>query len=532
MTIKCNSEQILQSVSFVAFIALFFLFSIISCFSSHPAVSLQENRALAQFPKIHTVSKDLAKFPAGFEQFYNDRFPLRLPLITAKNFLAYKLFNSSANPLVNIGQHGWLFYNSYGILPAQLNTHPFTDRELQAWVRDIQARKNFCDQHGIKFVLVLAPEKGTMYPEYLPTGWKRRPGTSRLEQLQTYLQRTTDVDFVDAKSLLSFEKQQGHKIYHSNDTHWNQRSAFLVSQQILNHLHEVLPAVSPVPESDILEGHDNFTGDLAKMLGLQSVLQDESPSLVVRTPPKATAANTHLSEMGSDQPAFAAQLPNSNLPRALVLRDSFFTYLTAPLSEHFSYTEFQWTNHFQPEAIVGVHPDVIINEIAERHLYEEFHEHVPEFDTKNAPYAMPTNVVCGFGDKFELVDLFSEKTYNGIVLKLKWRSKQPAQLDYMVSLHCLNVQNKLTGGADYEPDILHRSVPANTEWTDTVFLADRELRDAATLGVLVYKQGKEQLTCSKPGATWEKRFEVSIDDLKPETSSTARIAESNGATRL
>jgi alginate O-acetyltransferase complex protein AlgJ len=532
MTSKCHSEPFIQSVSFVAFITLFSLFSLISCFSPHPTVSVQENRALAQFPKIHTASKDLAKFPSGFEQFYNDRFPLRLSLISAKNFLAYKLFNSSANPLVNVGQHDWLFYNSYGMLPAQLNTQPFTERELQSWVSDLQARKAFCDQHGIKFVLVIAPEKGTMYPEYLPAGWKRLPGTSRLEQLQSYLREHTDIDFVDAKSFLAAEKQHGHKIYHSNDTHWNQRSAFLVSQEILAHLHKVLPAVTPVPKTDLLDGHDKFTGDLAKMLGLQTVLPDESPSIVERTPPKSMPDNSHLASMGSDQPAFAARRPNSSLPKALVLRDSFFTYLTAPLSEHFGYTEFQWTNNFQAEQILGVHPDVLINEIAERHLYEEFHEHVPQFVTASTPSDITTKPICSFGDKFDLVGMTSEKTYKGAVLKLTWRSKQPVNLDYLVGLQCLNTQNKLTGGANYEPDILHREVAANSEWVDTVYLADRELNDATTLGVLVYQKGKPELTCSIPGTTWDKRYEVSLSDLKHDSSTTERIAEGGSTTRL
>ncbi|HEY9755263.1 MAG TPA: hypothetical protein V6C97_08880 [Oculatellaceae cyanobacterium] len=530
MTSKCHSQELLQSVSFVAFITLFSIFSVISCLSPHPAISVQENRALAPFPKLHTASKDIAKFPSAFEQFYNDRFPIRLPLISTKNYLAYKLFNSSSNPLVNIGQQDWLFYNSYGILPAQLNTQPFTDRELQAWVGDLRARKSFCDAHGIKFILVLAPEKGTMYPEFLPTGWKRRDGISRLEQLQNYLHENTDIDFVDAKSLLSSEKQQGHKIYHSNDTHWNQRSAFLVSQEILAHLHKVLPSIAPVPNSDLLDGHDTFTGDLAKMLGLQNVLRDESPSIVARTPSKAVPANSQLAVMGSDQPAFASRLPNSTLPKALVLRDSFFTYLTAPLSEHFSYTEFQWTNHFQPEPIIGVKPDVLINEIAERHLYEEFHEHVPQFAV--TPSVVPTNTICNFGNKFQLVNLKSENTYDGMVLKLTWRSKQPVELNYIVGLQCLNAQGKLTGGSDYEPDILHRSVPANSEWIDTVHIAGREFRDATTLGLLVYQQGKDPLTCSMPGSIWDKRFELSLSDLKPDSLSTARIAEGGSTKRL
>jgi hypothetical protein len=82
---------------------------------------------------------------------------------------------------------------------------------------------------------------------------------------------------------------------------------------------------------------------------------------------------------GSQEKAFATKIDDASLPRGLVLRDSFTTYLTAPLSEHFRFCEYQWTNDFHPQEILEEKPDVLIDEIAERHLCEEFHEHVPAF---------------------------------------------------------------------------------------------------------------------------------------------------------
>jgi hypothetical protein len=90
-------------------------------------------------------------------------------------------------------------------------------------------------------------------------------------------------------------------------------------------------------------------------------------------------ANTKLASIGSQKKAFATKIDDASLPRGLVLRDSFATYLTAPLSEHFRFCEYQWTNDFHPQEILEEKPDVLIDEIAERHLCEEFHEHVPAF---------------------------------------------------------------------------------------------------------------------------------------------------------
>jgi hypothetical protein len=280
---------------------------------------------------------------------------------------------------VVIGKQNWLFYKSYGVTPAQLNLEPFTEDELHDWAQNIVERNSFLKQHHIKFLLVLAPEKGSMYPELLPPGWHRSNRITRLEQLQKYLKEQTNVDFVDARHLLAEEKAAGQKIYHSNDSHWNQRSAFLISQEILTHLHNDFDSAAPVPSRYLLQGHDKFNGDLSKMLGLQSILPDYSPSIVVNKASRAVPsdANTKLASMGSQEKAFATQIDDASLPRGLELRDSFTTYLTAPLSEHFRFCEYQWTNDFHPQEILEEKPDVLIDEIAERHLYEEFHEHVP-----------------------------------------------------------------------------------------------------------------------------------------------------------
>ena len=526
MTIKANSENIVDSAGFLIALALLSILSIYSCFSTKELVSTQENRTLAPFPHIHSLRKELSKFPAAFEQFFSDRVAFRLPLISAKNFITYELFNSSGNPLVGVGRHGWLFYNSYGVLPAQLNLRTFKDDDLQAWVKDLEARRAFLESHGIKFVVVFAPEKGTMYPELMPAGWHRRLGMTRLQQIQNYLKARTKIDFVDAESLLGYEKLQGQKIYHSNDTHWNQRSAFLVCQEILKHVHGYFPQVAPVPATDQLQGHDTFTGDLAKMLGLQKTLPDESPSIVVRTKPRAVQlpADYKLASMGSQEPAFATKLADSALPRALVMRDSFFTYLTAPLSEHFRFCEYQWTNSFNPQAILDEHPDIVINEIAERHLYEEFHEHVPSF----VHTSEDTKPICTFGGKFELVGITVQKRCNRTTLKLLWHNRQPVKLDYVIGIHCIDSRQKLAGGADYSPDILQRTVPANSTWLDTIKIPDREIQNAENLGVLVYHPSKDTLTCDAVNADWNSRYVVSLNDLITKPSTVIEQIAANG----
>ena len=314
MNARANYENLAQSIGFVLTLVFFCAFSAYSCATTHAKIITQENRALAPFPRMHSWRTDLPKFSSAFEPFFKDRFSFRLDLISTKNLLTLWLFGSSGNPQVVVGKDNWLFYKSYGVTPAQLNLEPFGREELQLWAQNIIARRAYLKEHNIHFLLVLAPEKGSIYPEMLPAGWRRHPGVTRLEQLQNYLKQNSDVDFVDAKNILNADKDAGRKIYHSNDTHWNQRGAFLVSQAILEHLHKSFPSIAPVSQNKLLDGHDTFTGDLAKMLGLQKLLTDQSPSIVVNQAPRALPAAV-IGEMSSQEPPFATEIQDANLPK-------------------------------------------------------------------------------------------------------------------------------------------------------------------------------------------------------------------------
>ena len=64
------------------------------------------------------------------------------------------------------------------------------------------------------------------------------------------------------------------------------------------------------------------------------------------------------------------EIAGSNLPRAVVIRDSFMSAVAPFLSEHFSRAVYVWRNDFDAASIEAEHPDVVIQEIVGRHLYD------------------------------------------------------------------------------------------------------------------------------------------------------------------
>lgn len=262
-----HREDLLVSAIFVCVLTFFFFSSIYTCLTTTKQIAEQENRLLAPFPRLRNVRHDLPLFADKFASFYNDHFAFRLPMISGRNWVLFTLLRSSGSPMIAIGNTGWLFFTDEPTLAAELNDTPFSEDNLKLWAKTLCMRRDVLAAHGIKYIFFVAPEKASIYPEYLPVGWRRHPGITRLDQLQTYLKEHTDLDVFDPKSIILENKPKGRVLYHSHDTHWNQYGAFLVAQKLLNHIGQYFPVVKPFPQHTVAM-EDGFRGDMAKMLGL------------------------------------------------------------------------------------------------------------------------------------------------------------------------------------------------------------------------------------------------------------------------
>jgi alginate O-acetyltransferase complex protein AlgJ len=501
-------ENILTALLFVGVIMFLAIAAVYSCVTTKQQVLVAENRSLAPFPRLRNVRKDLPQFATGFESYYDDRFIDRLQIIAARNLINLRVFASSGHPRVAIGKNDWFYYIAPGMLESQLNTESFSDENLKLWAKMLQSRRDLLAQHNIKYVFVIAPEKGTIYPEYLPSGWHKRPGKTRLDQLQEYLRAHSNIDFVDAKSILLAMKSKGQLIYHTKDTHWNSVGGFEVAQAILKHVSAYLPLVQPFSLQDYRIAPGPFKGDLTKMLGLGPELTETCPTIEMT--PQLTSYTKYDAKLpfiaNCQEPAFAMEQEDTRLPRAFMLRDSFAGRLWPFIAERFHFAEFQWTHQFIPKLVLAEKPDVVIDEIAERHLYDNEADNVPDFLVAGRPLSTAQTasqgdaekigetitdkfnipVLANYSDRVELLDMTMQPTANEMLLKLHWRSPIKQKLDLEVGIHAVRADGEIAGTRDYPQDGFRREVEAGSEWLDTLAFPKSKITDATQFGVVVY----------------------------------------------
>ncbi|HUU43826.1 MAG TPA: hypothetical protein VMX57_08600 [Planctomycetota bacterium] len=331
-----------------------------------------ENRAIMPRPEFPDTLASLRQYPRGWEDWFNDRFGFRNSLVRWNYNVHFAMLGLESGNEVLVGKEGWLFYDHGTMIEDWQGRHPFSERSLMAWKYLLEQRRDWLASKGIRYLVVLVPEKSSIYPEYLPDDVRRDKRDSRLDQLVLHLRLYSTLEVVDTRPGLLVAKQNG-RIWNKTDTHWNDEGAFVAYVQIAERLRKFFPEVRPLPrdefEARVFEDHSAL--DLAGMLGVRDKLQEDRILLVRRTP--ALAHPTTLSpflerkEWPPKRGPLVYVRDDDRGPRAVAIRDSFMTQIIPFLSEHFSRTVYLW-HTWDTDVILDERPDVVIDEFVERRM--------------------------------------------------------------------------------------------------------------------------------------------------------------------
>ncbi len=251
---------------------------------------------------------------SGFDTWINQRIGLRGFLVRTANQFNYTLFRElpkRSGTQVLMGREGMLFEKVYVDAYNQNGTRPEKElRNVSSSTRRLQDR---LAQDGIAFLLVIAPSKAEIYPEYLPAvaDVAGRPGRRSNYDNFIGILREDGVNLVDAHELfLQWKQEPGVPLlFAKGGTHWNEYGAARVVEQITKRLKELIGKDIPTVKitgavtNRVIVGSDN---DLAELVNLWSGRMLAGPQV---------------------HPVAEVQ-PGSHVPDLLVIGDSFVFTLT------------------------------------------------------------------------------------------------------------------------------------------------------------------------------------------------------------
>jgi hypothetical protein len=236
-----------------------------------------ENRRIAPAPRLD----DGWAFFEETTRFLSDRMPLRYEAVRANTWLDLRLFDFTPQygaTQVALGRAGWYFLQE-ALDRACAPSTPFS-RALDEW----EALLDVIRSSGRQAVLVVAPDKSTIYPEYLAGSTRNRAcaaeNTAALWRLiENPAARASGVIGL-RQPLLEAKRKSPELLYFRTDSHWNSKGALELVRAALSALDPAL-RVRPgdIHHSTALP----FRGDLPGLIG-GSVTEAAASVQIVRAP--------------------------------------------------------------------------------------------------------------------------------------------------------------------------------------------------------------------------------------------------------
>lgn len=326
-------------------------------------LTLNENREVASLPKIALYKE----FPSLYTKYFSDNFGLRGALIVADRWWRFKLFGVSPNKAITIGKEKWLFYTPDINYIDSVNAQGFSHGELEQIKNNLLATQNEFKKRGMSFYFLVAPNKQSVYPEYLPDYMKKVRADSRLDQLSNFLEK--EINFINPKKEL-MESKNKSPVYLKYDTHWNENGAWVAYEKLIKKIGQDFKSVKTKEINNFeinLEKAPN--NDLAIQMGVPGNFVEKEKIFEDKNQ-KAKSVFEDCPKIYTGCPLVIKEIPNSKLPKLLMFRDSFGATLIPLISENFQRSYFYWgAIPYSGEIIKKEKPEIVVMELTERELW-------------------------------------------------------------------------------------------------------------------------------------------------------------------
>ncbi len=314
-----------------------------------------ENATIAPRPDFSLA--EITDFPKEYEEYYNDHVPFREPLIRLDSYFSYYVLNKSPTDEVVVGSDGWLFLEES--VQDYKNSNAYTEEQLLELAEKFETTSSYLAQQDIEFYIMLAPNKNTIYGEYMPDGYLVEDSVGKTQQLVDYITKNTSVNIIYEPDAFA-EYKDDYQLYYKKDSHWNGLGGYIGFKSLAEAMGFSLPELEDAGYSVTGSG----PADLLTTMGITNGNHEAAYTVDVLP----NIETSLISDEDNDVKVNIKQYESSsgNDKRLLMFRDSFGTELVPYMSKLYSESVFVWENKFDMSYVWEYNPDVVVYSLVER----------------------------------------------------------------------------------------------------------------------------------------------------------------------
>ncbi len=337
-----------------------------SIFHVIPDLSIKENRTMSELPKLNR--SNLFTYTDELSTHVSEHFAFRNFFFFINSYFLSRVFNESALlDKVIMGNKGWFFYNDIGSINDYRRMSEVDSNLARYIVTNFLIRQQWLQAKGIKFYILVPPNKERIYPDYMPKRIKiiEGIGHNTLDYFAKYLMEFGGIKFIDpSDSLLAARRRKD--VYYKTDTHWNTFGGFKGYQKLMYEVVKDFSDLRVFKENEFTYAEVfNEEGDLSSMIGLNAT--NKRKEIMMKHIDSSIALDYNIPTKMLLKYSNVISGPHKKR-KLLMFRDSFGSYMIPFLNLQFDETVYVWNYIFMHQLIEEEKPDIVVFESLQRFL--------------------------------------------------------------------------------------------------------------------------------------------------------------------
>jgi len=178
------------------------------------------------------------KFQEEKAAYINQNFGFRNDMVRIKNQLDYELFNKANARDVIIGKENYLFEKNY--LRAYTGLDFVGKKKIKEQVRKLAVIRDRLRSKNTEVVILLAPGKGTFFPEYIPDEYLQRKRKNINSDVWKKSFDENGIQYIDFNNwFVNIKDKSPYPLYPKGGIHWSEYGQYLAIDSIIHYVENL-----------------------------------------------------------------------------------------------------------------------------------------------------------------------------------------------------------------------------------------------------------------------------------------------------
>ena len=279
----------------------------------------------------------------------------------------------------SMGDHFQGFFRQQ--LGDWMGTNLLSEKEKQGVAKAIEDKMKFCAFQGIELIYMVIPNQCLLYPEImLEDRFPRSDKDETLLDQFTEIAEAAGATVLDVYSVFEEHKYDEFKLFHKTDSHWTEYGAYWGYHTLMTEVAKKFPDAAPLA----IEGNMRFftkeveSGDMMTYFGVPNHLVPETATFMewlIDCPNridfyKPNRCENDNSEISKSRVVNNPNAAGKNLPRVMLIRDSYSFGIHSFINQSFStvYWNYTWDYQFKKTDIKKADVDYLVYLISEKNM--------------------------------------------------------------------------------------------------------------------------------------------------------------------